>query len=350
MLYREIGNTGVRISEIGFGTGDNAGLMVKGEPKVQIRAVERALEAGINYFDTSPDYGKGVAETNVGIAMKEIGFRPVLTTKVEIMPDELDHVADAVVESVEESLRRLDVDFVDIVQIHNPPGLVTDTTVHGWIHLGLDDYLGPGGALEGLERVRRAGKTRLLGFANEDAHPEAVYTLLETREFQMLNVWYDLLNPTAGLPKPDGLEIQHDYGQFLNRARELGVGTAVMRPLAGGVLTDHAVGGGGRHALAGGGLTRDADMYQAMVERARPFAFLARPDQTLSEAAYRFILGHDGVTTVLGGFSELSHLEEAVGCAGAAPLSDEDMVRLEMVWRSNVGKWSGREGQFISGL
>lgn len=350
MKYREIGNTGIKISTIGFGTGDNAGLLVKGDPKEQLAVVERALELGINYFDTSPDYGKGVAETNIGKAMREIGFRPVLTTKVEIMPDELDHVADAVVESVEDSLQRLQVDHVDFVQIHNPPTMVTDTTVPGWLHLGVDDYLGAGGALEGLNRLRDAGKVRFFGFANEDAGAEAVRVLLETREFRMINVWYDLLNPTAGLRKPDGLEIQHDYGQFLDRALEIGVGTAVIRPLAGGVLTDQAVGGGTRHPLAGGGLSRNADMYQAMVERALPFAFLSREGQRLSQAAYRFILEHPAVTTVLGGFSELSHLEEAAACVDEPSLSDEDKVRLEMVWRSNVGKWSTKEGQFISGL
>ena len=115
------------------------------------------------------------------------------------------------------------------------------------------------------------------------------------------------------------------------------------------MLTDHAVSGGGRHALAGGGLSRNADMYQAMVERARPFAFLSRPGQTLSQAAYRFILQDESVTTVLGGFSEMAHLEEAVGCSGAATISEEDMARLDMVWRSNVGKWDTEE-QFISGL
>ena len=344
-----MGATGIKISEIGFGSGDNAGLLVKGEQSEQLKAIERALELGINYFDTSPDYGKGLAETNIGKAMREIGFRPVLTTKVEIMPDELDHIADAVVESVEDSLRRLQVDHVDVVQIHNPPSIETDTTVPGWIHVGLDDYLGADGALEGLERLRRAGKTRFFGFANEDADAEAVLALLETREFHMLNVWYDLLNPTAGLPTPDGLDVQHDYGQFLLRAQELGVGTAVIRPLAGGVLTDHAVRGGARHQLAGGGLTRNADMYQAMVQRALPFAFLSRQGQTLSEAAYRFILQDEAVTTVLGGFSELPHLEEAVNCSGSDPLSNEDMARLDMVWRSNVGKWD-QEEQFISGL
>ncbi|MEK9659504.1 MAG: aldo/keto reductase [Chloroflexota bacterium] len=339
----------MRVSEIGFGTGDNAGLLVKGTPQQQLAVVERALELGINYFDTSPDYGKGLAETNIGKAMRQIGFRPIIATKVEVMPDELDHVADAVVESVHDSLKRLQVDWVDIVQIHNPPSIVTDTTVPGWLHLGVNQYLGPDGALEGLERLRRDGLVRYFGFANEDADAQAVSILLESGEFHHINVWYDLLNPTGGLPKPDGLDIQHDYGEFMNRALELGVGISVIRPLAGGVLTDHAVAGGARHPLAGGGLTRNADMYQAMVARAKPFAFLSKPGQRLSDAAYRFILQHPAVTCVLGGFSEMSHLEEAAACSGAEPLSEEDMARLDMVWRSNVGKWSSSE-QFISGL
>ena len=162
-----MGATGIRVSEIGFGSGDNAGLLVKGEPEVQLRAIERALELGINYFDTSPDYGKGLAEENIGKAMRAIGFRPVIATKVEIMPDELDHIADAVIESLDDSLRRLQVDHVDVLQIHNPPSIETDTTVPGWLHLGLDDYLGPGGALEGwsvcaarARRVSSASPTR----------------------------------------------------------------------------------------------------------------------------------------------------------------------------------------------
>ena len=79
--YREIGNTGVQVSEIGFGGGGNAGLMVRGTPEQQREAVARAIELGINYFDQAPDYGDGVSETNLGRLMKELSFRPYLTTK-----------------------------------------------------------------------------------------------------------------------------------------------------------------------------------------------------------------------------------------------------------------------------
>ncbi len=66
MQYREIGNTGIRVSEIAFGGGGNAGLMVSGTAEQQLVAIERALELGINYFDQAPDYGNGTSELNLG--------------------------------------------------------------------------------------------------------------------------------------------------------------------------------------------------------------------------------------------------------------------------------------------
>src|ERR1700681_783603 len=104
MNYREIGNTGVRVSEIGFGTGDNAGLMVKGTPEDMERAVARALDLGVNYFDCSPGYGKGVAETNLGRILHKLGRRPVITTKIEIGPQNLGDVRGRVLLSMDESV------------------------------------------------------------------------------------------------------------------------------------------------------------------------------------------------------------------------------------------------------
>jgi aryl-alcohol dehydrogenase-like predicted oxidoreductase len=341
MRYTTMGNTGEQVSSIGFGTGDNAGLLVRGEPDDQCRAFERALELGINYWDTSPDYGDhiGLAESNVGKLMRQFNVRPLITTKVEIMPDQLEDVAGAVERSVDKSLARLQTDWVDVLQIHNPPALETDTRVSGWIHLGLRDYLGPRGALEGLERVRRAGKARFLGFACEHADPRAVRQLLTTGAFSMINVWYDLLNPTAAHGQVPGMNVGHNYDGIISFAHRLGVGVATIRPLSGGALTDHAVSGGARHPLAGGGLSRNTSVYQEMVDQARPLAFLSRPGQhTLSQAAFRFVLGTEGVTTVLGGFSELTHLQEAVANAEAPPLSPELLARIRLVWRANYGR------------
>ncbi len=344
MKYRPLGDTGELVSEIAFGTGDNAGLLVRGSEVDQRRTFERALELGINYWDTSPDYGDhvGLAEINIGKLMKCFQVRPLITTKVEVMPDDLDDVAGAVERSLDNSLKRLNTDWVDVLQIHNPPHFETDVNVSGWIYLGLRDYLGKGGALEGLERVRSKGKVRFLGCACEHADPRAVKQLIDTGMFKMINVWYDLLNPTAAHGRIPGMNVGHFYDGLIPYARERGVGVATIRPLSGGALTDHAVAGGTRHPLAGGGLSRRTDVYQEMVHQATSLKFLSQEGvHNLSDAAYRFLLDTPGVTTVIGGYSELSHLEQAVSNSDAPPLSAETMARVQLVWRANYGRAAG---------
>jgi aryl-alcohol dehydrogenase-like predicted oxidoreductase len=82
----------------------------------------------------------------------------------------------------------------------------------------------------------------------------------------------------------------------------------------------------------------DTPEAQRLRDQAGMFSFLSRPgEQTLAQANYRFLLAQSGVTTVLGGFSEVSQLEELVQASGAGPLSEEEMARVEMTWRSNMG-------------
>jgi aryl-alcohol dehydrogenase-like predicted oxidoreductase len=336
--YRQIGKTELLVSEIGFGCGGNAGLMVRGSPEEQRQVVARAIELGINYFDNAPDYGNGLAEENLGRVLKDLKVRPVITSKVEVRHTDLGDIAGHVVRSTEESLKRLGVDYLDILQIHNgpapsPPKLEGRSYTQLWI----EDYLRPGGALEGLQRVGRDGKTRYLGFICRGNDAYQVRQLVDTHMFQMINVPYTLLNPTAGMAKPIGLGVDRDFGGVIDYAHEHGVGTAIYSPLAGGFLTDHSVSGGDRHPLAG---ARDlaSEAYRRNLEMARSLSFLRREGaHTLTQAAIRFILMHKGVTAVLGGFSAMSHLEEIVQVSGAGPLAPELMARVEMVWRANFG-------------
>ena len=338
MEYRQIGNTGLRVSEIGFGCGGNAGLMVRGRPDEQQRVVARAIELGINYFDNAPDYGNGVSEENLGRVLKALKVRPVVTSKVEVRRADLDDIAGHVVRSTEDSLERLGVDFLDILQIHNGPAASPPKLEgRGYTQLWIEDYLRPGGALEGLQRVLRDGKARYVGFICRGNDADQVRQLIDTNTFRMINVPYTLLNPTAGMVRPHGLEVDRDFGGVIDYASEHGVGTAIYSPLAGGFLADRIVSGGDRHPLAA---SRDvaSEAYRRHVEMARALRFLAKEGpHTLTQAAIRFILMHPGVTVVLGGFSAMSHLEELVPISGAGPLAPELMARVEMVWRSNFG-------------
>jgi len=337
MQYRTMGNTGVSVSEIAFGTGGNAGLMIQGTFDEQVRAAARAIELGINYFDASPDYGDGVSETNLGKVLKELGVRPLVNTKVEVRNDDLGDVAEHVERSVEASLKRLGVDWVDVVQIHNGP-VANRPELKGRQYniLWIEDYLRPKGALEGLQRIQRAGKARFVGFICRGNDGAQVRQLIDTGCFNLINLIYTLVNPSAGRTDVPGFLPSPDFGGVIDYAAAHGVGVAVYSPLGGGVLTDTILNDRSAHRLSHVA-RRESEWYQGNVKRAKALGFLSKPGRTMAQAAKRFILDHPGVTTVLGGFSGLEHIEEAVPASGAPPLSAEEMARVEMVWRSNFG-------------
>ena len=343
MNYREVGNTGVRVSDIGFGCGGNAGLMVKGTPEQQRESIRRALELGINYFDEAPDYGDGVSETNLGRALKDLGARPYITTKVEVRADNLADIAGHIVQSLDQSLQRLGVDYVDFLQLHNGPVMEPpELSGRAYTHLWVEDYLRPGGALEGLQRVQHSGKARFIGFITRGNDYHAVCQLIDTGAFSLINASVNLLNPSAAM-KPYGMNVEQDWGGLLGYAASHGVGVGVYSPLAGGFLNENAVSGGAPHPVAGG--RRSPEAMETGQRQAKAVSFLSRKlnpgtqkdEHLLAEAAMRFVLFLEGVTTVLGGFSDGDQVAEIAACSGQGPLSEENMARLEMVWRANFG-------------
>src|SRR5918999_5929799 len=118
MQYRTIGQTGLRVSEIGFGCGNNAVLMVKARYEDQLKAVRHALDAGINFFDTAFAYGLGKSEENLGRVLKELGANPVISTKIRLEADCVPDIEGATVRAVEAGLERLGRNRVDFVQLH----------------------------------------------------------------------------------------------------------------------------------------------------------------------------------------------------------------------------------------
>ena len=336
MKYRRIEKANLNLSEIGFGCGGNAGLMVRGDHDAQTRIIARALELGINYFDNAPDYGDGLAEDNLGRVLTALKCRPIVNSKVEIRRDNLGDIAGHVVRSCEASLRRLRIDCLDMLQIHNAP-VAIDPPLEGrdYASLSLKDYFRPGGALEGLHRLKSAGKIKYAGFVCRGNDRDEVCQLLDTGLFHLINVPYTLFNPTAGLARPPGLTVNPDHGGVINDAGARGIGCAIYSPLAGGFLTDDRIDGAAGHRLA---RQYDAmsDATRRNIEMAKSVRFLAAENHhSLAQAAYRFILMHPHVTTVLGGFSSQEQLEELAQVSHMAPFTPDEIARLNRVWQSD---------------
>ena len=193
----------------------------------------------------------------------------------------------------------------------------------------------PGGAIEGLERIVRSGKTRYIGFICRGGDGRQVRQLLDTGKFHLINLIYNLLNPSAAGPLPRGLSVDADFEGVIEAAQAHGAGVAVYSPLSGGLITDDAVTGADPHPLSGS--RRSGDAVDLGRRQAKAIQFLKRPGRSLAQAGFDFILGNPGVTTVLGGFSDIAQLEELAGRSGAAPLTQEEMERVAMAWRANFG-------------
>lgn len=331
MQYRTIGKTGLRVSEIGFGCGNNAVLMVKAPYEDQVRTVRRALDSGINFFDTAFAYGLGKSEENLGRILKDLGADPVISTKIRLEADAVGDVKSATIRAVESGLARLGRGRVDFVQLHTRVTL--ERGMGKRFSLTPKDVLGANGVVEGLKVMRDRGKAGFFGFSGL-GDPKALCELVDSGEFHGFQCYYNLLNPSAGQPVPSGFGAL-DYSRILDRAAAKGMGAFIIRILAAGALTaDPSAGGGG----SGQTLSPGSD-YATDLERAEKVKIALSVDgKELTQAAIRFGLMNDKVSAVLVGFSNPSHVDDAVACSGAPGLSNGQMAKLRKLWDTDFGK------------
>ena len=329
MQYRMLGNTGLRVSEIGFGCGNVGGLMVRGSHDQQISSVRHALDLGINYFDTARAYGEGQSETNLGRVLDEIGEEVILSTKIRLEPDALQDIAAATASEVEQGLARLGRGSVDLIQLHTR---LVEKREPGRFAMTPDEVLGPGGVIEAFKRLRDQGRVGFFGFTGL-GDVEALHALVDSGEFHSFQAYYNLLNPSAGQAVPEGFSAL-DYRRIIDRAAAGGMGVVVIRVLAAGVLSAVPESGGGssREPLSAG------SDYERDVARAHKLSFLKDHGlESLPRAAIRFAFMKPEVSTVLVGFSNNAQIDEAAACSGAGPLPEAAMAALREVWERDFG-------------
>lgn len=333
MQYRTVGKTGVKVSEIGFGCGNNAVLMVKAPYDEQVKVVRRALDAGITFFDTAFAYGLGKSEENLGRVLKELGANPVISTKIRLEADCLGDIKAATVRAVEDGLDRLGRERVDFIQLHTRVTL--ERGMDKRFSLNPNDVLGANGVIEGFKVMRERGKVGFFGFSGL-GETKALHELVDSGEFHGFQCYYNLLNPSAGQPVPKDFNAQ-DYGLILDRVAAKGMGAFVIRVLASGALTANPGAGGGS---SGNTLSPGSD-YPLDLERTEKVKNALGVDgKDLTQAAIRFGLMNQNVSTVLVGFSNTTHVDEAVACSGMAALSDQQMSKIRDLWRSDFGTLS----------
>jgi aryl-alcohol dehydrogenase-like predicted oxidoreductase len=317
MEQRRLGRTELMVSVLGYGCGAIGGLMVRGEAAEQERAIGRALDLGVTYFDTAFAYGDGVSETNLGRALKTLGANPFIGTKVRIYDDARGEIAGGIAASLEGSLKRLGRDSVDLFQLHNP------ITQHGRPRSFTDAEILEQ-AVPALQRLRDAGKLRHYGITGiGDA--AALRHVLDQGGFATAQVPYNLLNPSAAAPAIPGVP---DLGQIIDHAAARDVGVIGIRVLAGGALS----GSDARHPIAAREVSPIASgaSYAADVATARRLLPLVEEGHVgdLVEAALRFAIGPEGISLVLVGTATEAEFEHAAAAIAKGRLSAACLERI----------------------
>ena len=314
MRYVKLGNTGLRVSQIclgcmTFGTPDWRDWVLDEAASKPI--IQRAIELGINFFDTADVYSRGVSEEVVGRIFKDLVPRDdlVIATKVHgVMGDEPNDRGLSrkhIMQAIDASLRRLQTDYVDLYQIHR-----------------FDRYTPVEETMMALHDVVKAGKARYIGassmYAWQFANMQHTADLLASTRFVAMQNHYNLI-------------YREEEREMNPLCLEEGVGLIPWSPLARGFLA------GNRHRQGGGDTTRSKsdDFAQSMyytdsdfkvVDRCMEVA--SRRGVTSTQIALAWLLTKPAMTSTIVGTSRMSHLEEAVA-ATEIELTEDEIVALE---------------------
>jgi L-galactose dehydrogenase len=271
MEYRKLGQTGLLVSLLGFGTSPLGDVFRKVDPSETTRAVHLAIDKGINFFDTSPYYGLTLAEARLGEALLGRRTGVIVATKCGRYGfDHFDFSAKRIVASVDESLKRLRTDYVDILQAHD-------------VEFGdLDQIVNE--TIPAMRRIQESGKTRFIGISGyplKSLLRVAQNTLVDTI---LSYCRYNLMNT----------EMDNALTQF---ARNHGIGLINASGLQMGLLTDE----GAPPWHPAPAEIRDAAVTIARICRDR--------GAEISSVALRFCLDHPYVSTTLVGMASRSEVQ-----------------------------------------
>ena len=316
MRYRTLGSTGIRVSEIGFGTwglGGNAqGAVAYGATRDEesIAALRAACERGVNFFDTADFYGFGHSEKVLGEALRGRRDQAVIATKGGLLDASgaQDFSPAHLRRALEASLQRLGTDYVDLYQLHSPP---------------IDLLARQPEILDGLEDLRREGKVRAYGASVRS--PDEGLVAVEQLGLRCIQTNFSLVDQRA---LQNGL---------LERCARLGVGVIGRTPLSFGFLT-------GQYSAATKFDAHDHRNRWSAEQRERwanalgkfVAALGSRSSQTPAQLALRFCLSFPALSTVIPGMLTEAHVAENSAASDLGALDAADIAALVEVYREQA--------------
>jgi aryl-alcohol dehydrogenase-like predicted oxidoreductase len=310
MKYRTLGRTGLRVSAVGLGTMVHAGHFGAMKDSESLSAIDTAIDLGVNFIDTSDAYGAGYSETLLGTALKGRRDKIILATKggnVMTGPNRGKRIfsADYIDGVLHESLKRLQTDWIDLYQLHNPDVEVIER----------------GEVWEILEKRKQEGKIRFYG-VSINTMDEGI-AAAKTGRSDTIQAEYNLL-------------MQEPAEKVFPAARTANVGVIARVPLRRGLLTGKIT-LADRQRFQGDDVRARSfagDLLEKELAKAEQFRFLVKdPIQSLAQAALAFCLADPAVSVTIAGARNEQQMRENAAAADVT-LSEEDLDKARDLWRN----------------
>ncbi|HEY5561072.1 MAG TPA: aldo/keto reductase [Clostridiaceae bacterium] len=304
MKKRIYGDTGKYVSEIGFGAWQlgNKQDWETMEDTSAIALVHEAIEKGIIFFDSSPNYGLGKSEELLGKALEGRRSQVVINTKFGHKADgSSDYSADQIRESVEQSLRRLKTDYIDSILIHNPPFEYLD---------------GKYGHYKVLEDLKTQGKILSYGVSVDSSNE--MLELINKTNIGVIEVLFNIF--------------YQETAQAFKLAKEKNIALIVKVPLDSGWLSGKY---NGKSSFKGVRSRWTPDVIRKRSELVEKINFITDKNTSMTMAALRFILSYDEVTTVIPGVRNIAQLNENVSASDEA-MPEDHVKRLQQLWEKDI--------------
>jgi len=294
--------------------------MVGDDRSTQLETISRAVDLGIDYFDTAATYGAGRSESALGTVLKSLNVvdRVRLATKVRLMPEQLDDVGLAVRESIEATCRRLGVERVTLLQLHNS---ITKNRGDLPTSLTVNDVLGGKGVVAEFEKLKQAGRVAHFGFTGL-GDMDSLVTIVKEEPFIAAQIPLNILLPIEGRDAMAG-SIDVDYLQLARTCQQYGIGVIGIRVFAGGDLVGQEP---SSHTYKTKSFT--LNVFERDRIRASELAKLLPEDVSCTAATVRYVTGTLGATTALIGFGTPDQVEEAVAFSEDGPLEESLMKKI----------------------
>ncbi len=319
MKYRTLGQTGLKVSEIGLGAYPLSGQDVWSgtTDDESVALIHRCQELGVNLIDSAEGYGAGHSEDLTGVALKGRRDKWVIATKVtpnrgldREKPDE-QAARNRIREACEGSLKRLQSDYIDLYQLHAIPF----------------DWAMPV-TMSTLEELQKEGKIRWYGISTNNR--DAIDRLGAHGPIHLLQVGYNLLERAAD--------------ELLHWAKEKDIGTLIRVPLAKGQLSGKYFGPNAEEIPEGD--TRyerfQSSEVQEGLKKLPELLFLQNEKRTMVQAALRFVLDHPGVSCVIAGAKNRQQVEQNAQASEMSPITDEELAKaLPLADTIGTGRWVG---------